>query len=103
GALFELFLQVSNEYACGRRFASLGPSRITAPALYRLSASAASLHVAPIADSRRCSILFKCWVSRHGGMSTLGHVWTAPSQALPGVAAALVVVGDVCRRCGRLP
>src|SRR5262249_7341235 len=41
----ELFLQVGSGYVCGRRFVRLGPSY--ALPLHRLSASTASLHVAP--------------------------------------------------------
>jgi hypothetical protein len=40
-------------------------------------------------------------------MSALGHVWTAPSQELSDVAAALVGCGHVsgllCGRVGRWP
>ena len=39
---------------------------IRALPLYRLSTSTASLHVAPFGGSRRCSILCKSQLSRHG-------------------------------------
>ena len=42
---FKLFLWIGSGYLCGRRVASLGPIR--ALTLHRLSASTASLHVAP--------------------------------------------------------
>src|SRR5215813_7360048 len=52
-------LKVTSRYTGDRRFPGLWPCRTTAVALYRFSASTASLHVAPYCGSRRCSILGK--------------------------------------------
>jgi hypothetical protein len=60
-----------------RHFASLEPNRVLA--LRRLSASTASLHVAPD-GSRRCSILGKSSFLRHGSMSALGQKQTYALQ-----------------------
>src|SRR5262249_47344419 len=58
-----LVLEVGSRYVTRRHFGSLGPNRVLA--LHRPSTSTASLHVAPD-GSRRCAILGKSPLSRHG-------------------------------------
>src|SRR5262245_8064715 len=65
---------------CGRRFASLGPA--PARPLDRLSASTASLHVAPLGGfTTRCLILCKSVQARHGRMSALCQKQTCSALA----------------------
>src|SRR5262245_16767713 len=74
----DLFFEIGRGWA--RRFVTLGPS--CAPPLRGLSACTPSLHVAPMTDSRRGSILGKSSGSRHGRMSALGQKQTCAAHKL---------------------